>query len=127
MSTTVAVRFNTDDLNKIEPLLDFVKSPDAVSSVEIASQASDEKLETPNPSGTEGFLSIAEIKRLYPDEWVLLGNPIFEGIDVLGGIVLLHDPSKRDMALKGHDLIKKNTNTLLTFTQVICQSVRLLA
>ena len=116
MSTTVAVRFNTDDLNKIEPLLDFVKSLDAISSVEIASQASYKKLETPNHAAIEGFLSIAEIKRLYPNEWVLLAQTQRDGITILGGIVLLHEPSKRGMALKSYELIKKHEHTSHFYT-----------
>jgi len=122
MSTTVAVRFNTDDLNKIEPLLDFVKSLDAVSSVEIGSQASDKKLEMPNHAAIEGFLSIAEIKRLYPDEWVLLGDPIFDGMDVLGGKVLLNDPGKRNMALRGKGLVSKYARSTHIFTGTFPES-----
>ncbi len=116
MSTTVAVRFNTDDRHKIEPLLDFVKTLDAVSSVEIANHAIDEKLEASMPSSANGFLTLAEIHLLYPNEWVLLADTQRQGIEILGGIVLLHEPSKRDMALKGRDLIKNHKHTTHFYT-----------
>lgn len=116
MTTTVAVRFNTDDQSKIEPLLNFVKSLDLVSSVEVASEASDPSTEAPGSAPGERFLPIEEIQRLYPDEWVLLAAPHKKEGKILGGIVLVHEPSKRDMALKGRDLIKKHEHTTHIFT-----------
>jgi len=106
MSTTVAVRFNTDDRHKIEPLLDFVKSLDFVSSVEVASEEPAPSEETHVPQAAdEQFLSTEEIRRLYPNEWILLGDPIIEGIEIMGGKVLVHNPDKRSMAMQGRNLI----------------------
>jgi hypothetical protein len=47
-------------------------------------------------------LSFEEIKKLFPDEWVLLGNPEYsdDDLDVIAATVILHDKSK-------HELIKK--------------------
>lgn len=115
-TTTVAVRFNTDDQSKIEPLLNFVKSLDLVSSVEIASEASGLHTEAPGSAPGERFLPIEEIQRLYLDEWVLLAAPRKKEGKILGGIVLVHEPSKRDMALRGRDLIKKYERTTHIFT-----------
>jgi hypothetical protein len=38
------------------------------------------------------IINIAEIKEHYPNEWVLLGNPVMNDskIDVLSGIPLFH-------------------------------------
>lgn len=115
-TTTVAVRFNTDDQSKIEPLLNFVKSLDLVSSVEVASEASDPSTEAPGFAPGGRFLPVEEIQRLYPDEWVLLAEAKWEGVKILGGTVLLHESSKRDMALKGRDLIKMHKRTAHLYT-----------
>lgn len=115
--TTYAVRFNTDDRHKIEPLLDFVKSLDFVSSVEIASEEPAPNEEAPTPAPLNGqFLPIEEIRRLYPNEWVLLAEPRKKGIEILGGTVLLHESDKRSMALRAKDLIRKYSHVTHFFT-----------
>jgi hypothetical protein len=50
-------------------------------------------------------LSFEEIKRLFPDEWVLLGNPIYtdDDLGVISAIVIIHDKNK-------HELVKKRVN-----------------
>ena len=42
-------------------------------------------------------ININDIKKLYPDEWVLLGNPIMDDskLDVLSGVPLYHSRIKR--------------------------------
>lgn len=55
----------------------------------------------------EGYLSIDKIKILYPNEWVLLAYTQKEGITIQGGVVLVHHADKREMALKGKDLIQQ--------------------
>ena len=44
-------------------------------------------------------LTITDIKNLYPEEWVLLGNPIMDEskIDVLEGIPLFHSKDKKEV------------------------------
>ena len=116
MTTTVEVRFNTDDRNKIEPLLDFVKSLDFVSSVEISTEEVESIAETPSESIAGQFLSIEAIREMYPNEWVLLAEPRKNGIEILGGIVLLHEADKRNMALRARDLVKKHANVTHFFT-----------
>ena len=52
-------------------------------------------------------LSFNEIKQLYPNEWVLIGNPDLDDTPVLkavvqkvrGGTVLFHSKTKMDVAL----------------------------
>jgi len=39
-------------------------------------------------------LSFEEIKKLFPDEWVLLGNPGYTDTDILSGIVIMHNKDK---------------------------------
>jgi hypothetical protein len=53
----------------------------------------------------ENLLNINEIKQLYPDEWVLLGNPVMDDtkIDVLSGIPLYHSKDKKEVCYIGRD------------------------
>ncbi len=57
----------------------------------------------------EPLLDISEIKKLYPNEWVLLGNPIMDEnkIDVLEGIPLYHSKDKKEVCYIGRE---KTTN-----------------
>jgi hypothetical protein len=55
---------------------------------------------------TEGYLPIEMIKKLYPNEWVLVDSPQKKGTKIIGGTVLVHHADKRQMALQGRDLIK---------------------
>lgn len=43
-------------------------------------------------------LTMEEIKAQYPEQWVLVGNPIHQGANVLQGIVLFHSKDKREIA-----------------------------
>ena len=54
----------------------------------------------------ERYLPLETIKKLYPDEWVLVDSPKKEGTKIIGGIVLVHHADKRLMALQARDLIK---------------------
>jgi len=51
------------------------------------------------------ILSIADIKRIYPDEWVLLGNPVMDDskIDVLEGVPLFHSKDKKEVCYIGRN------------------------
>ena len=55
---------------------------------------------------TEGYLPIETIKKLYPNEWVLVASPQRECNKIIGGTVLVHHADKRVMALQGRDIIK---------------------
>ena len=51
------------------------------------------------------LIDINDIKKLYPDEWVLVGNPIMDGsnIDVLSGIPIYHSKDKKEVCYIGRD------------------------
>lgn len=53
----------------------------------------------------EKSINIAEIKILYPDEWVLLGNPTMDEskLDVISGIPLYHSKDKKEVCYIGRD------------------------
>ena len=63
-------------------------------------------------------LEIAEIKRLYPDEWVLIGDPNMDEnlFDPLSGIVLYHSKDKREVAYLGRVKALDYQTTTLIYT-----------
>lgn len=62
------------------------------------------------------ILSWEEIKKRHPDEWVVLGNPIIDGMAILKGTVLSHHPDKRVASLEGGERRKGFQKFTLTFT-----------
>jgi hypothetical protein len=64
------------------------------------------------------LLSIAEIKNLYPDEWVLLGNPVMDDskLDVLSGIPLYHSKDKKEVCYIGRDKTSDFEKITLVYT-----------
>ncbi|KAA6303250.1 MAG: hypothetical protein EZS26_000557 [Candidatus Ordinivivax streblomastigis] len=52
-------------------------------------------------------MNIKEIKQLYPDEWILLGNPVWDDyhLNVLSGVPLYHSADKREVYYLGKPLI----------------------
>ena len=63
-------------------------------------------------------IDIAEIKNLFPDEWVLLGNPIngSNGIDVESGIPLYHSKDKKEVCYLGRDKTEGFNKVTLIYT-----------
>ena len=61
-------------------------------------------------------LTIAEIKVQYPDQWVLLGNPLIKSTKVLTGIVLYHSKDKKELCYLGRGLTNGYERISLTFT-----------
>lgn len=69
-----------------------------------------------NGVDTEGYLSVETIKKLYPNEWVLVASAQRDETQVIGGIVLLHHPSKREMAIMGSKILKNHKKTAHFYT-----------
>ena len=63
-------------------------------------------------------IGIEEIKKLYPDEWVLLGNQEkgANGIDVVAGIPIYHSKDKREVAFRGKDMVTNYDRFTLIYT-----------
>ena len=61
-------------------------------------------------------LSFEKMRELYPDEWVLIGNPEMEHIYVRKGIVLMHGKDIRKIAYTGRELAKKYKTYTLKWT-----------
>ena len=64
--------------------------------------------------------SIEDIKRSYPDEWILLGNPEMNECEmaIISGVVLYHSPDKRELAYRDKPLLKNYDQTLQFFNRV---------
>lgn len=64
------------------------------------------------------LLTIIDIKKLYPDEWVLVGNPILDDkkIDVLSGIPVYHSKDKKEVCYIGRDKTSAFDKITLIFT-----------
>ncbi|HYV93501.1 MAG TPA: hypothetical protein VE978_17135 [Chitinophagales bacterium] len=63
-------------------------------------------------------IGIDEIKKLYPDEWVLLGNheKDTDGINVIAGIPIYHSRDKREVAFRGKDMVTNYDRFTLIYT-----------
>jgi hypothetical protein len=69
-------------------------------------------------------LTLEQIKSNYPNEWVLLGNPLLDEPEVeasiisqlISGIVLFHSKDKRELAYKAKEVKKSYESTTLIFT-----------
>jgi len=65
-------------------------------------------------------IGIDDIKKCFPDEWILLGNPEIDEFEqeILSGVVLYHSPDKREVAYFGRTLIKDYKKTASFFNRV---------
>ncbi len=61
------------------------------------------------------FISFDQIKQLYPDEWVLLGNPKMRNTTVLGGTVLYHSKDKKEVCYIGRDKTEGFSKVTIAF------------
>ena len=59
-----------------------------------------------------------DAKLLYPDEWLLLGNPVSDenGLHTLGGHILYHAKSKKEVCIMGRDLTDGYDKITLKYT-----------
>ena len=64
------------------------------------------------------LLNITYIKALYPDEWVLIGNPVMDEskIDLLSGIPLFHSKDKKEVCYIGRDKTSNFNKITLIYT-----------
>jgi hypothetical protein len=66
----------------------------------------------------EQLVTIENIKVLFPNEWVLLGNPVFDErhLDVLSGIPIYHSEDKKEVCYKGRDMTDGYSKITLIYT-----------
>jgi hypothetical protein len=65
-------------------------------------------------------LSIDDIKRNYPDEWILLGSPEIDeqNQSIIAGVVLYHSPDKKEVVYLGKPKVAEYEKTALFFNRV---------
>ena len=63
-------------------------------------------------------INIADIKNQYPNEWVLIGNPIMDDnkINVLSGIPLFHSKDKKEVCYIGRNKTQNFYKITLIYT-----------
>ena len=61
------------------------------------------------------FQNIDDLKQIYPDEWLLLGNPKLENTSVMGGVVLYHSQDKKEVCYIGRDKTTDFETVTITF------------
>jgi hypothetical protein len=67
------------------------------------------------------ILNIEQIKALYPNEWVLVANPMIVSTKVLSGVVLFHSKDKKEVCYLGKGLTNGYDRITLTFTGATSQ------
>ena len=101
--TTLSLELKDPEKSQIKIWVEYLKSLDFVQNIK-------EKEEV------RPYLSIDAIKELYPNQWVLLADAQAEGINILGGRVILNAPDKHQLALNGRDLVKEYQQVRHYFT-----------
>lgn len=63
-------------------------------------------------------LSINDLKKAYPNEWVLIGNPLMDDkkLNVLSGIPLYHSEDKKEVCYIGRDKTSGYDKITLIYT-----------
>ncbi len=62
------------------------------------------------------YVAFDKLKKMYPDEWVLLGNPKMKDTSVLGGVVLFHSKDKKEVYYIGRDKTAGFETVTIAFT-----------
>lgn len=62
------------------------------------------------------YISFHQAKQMFPDEWVLFGNPEMDNTTVLGGIVLYHSKDKKEVCYIGKDKTNDYKTVTIAFT-----------
>ncbi len=62
------------------------------------------------------ILTWDEIKDQYPDEWVVIGDPTFDGMKILNGTVLAHHHDKRVASIEGGERREGFKKFTISFT-----------
>jgi hypothetical protein len=67
--------------------------------------------------------SIEKIKETYPNEWLVLGNPVMsdDGQQILAATVLYHDSDKRKLAYMDKPMLNKYKHIALRYNKISVQ------
>jgi hypothetical protein len=99
----------------LEKLIEFLKSLKlAFTQKEAQPSVTTQNIE--NEVDSEGYLSVEVIKKRYPNEWIFVANAQHNDYEITGGIVIVHHPDKRQMALQAKEVFENYTNTASFYT-----------
>lgn len=70
-------------------------------------------------------ISFKQAQSLFPDEWVLVGNPILEGTTVKDGMVLFHSKDKKEVCYLGREKSEGYARVAVVFTGAALKSRRI--
>ena len=122
---TYQITFKEEESEQMKALLQFVRTLSFVEEVKVLEFADNESVgevgveecEVPIVEAEEAsFLPIEEIRKLYPDSWVVLGNPKIEHANILGGTVVIVGKDKNEVAFKGREIRKDYDTITLIYT-----------
>ncbi len=76
------------------------------------------------------ILTFEDIKNVYPNQWVLIGNPELDNLDTLGsiaskllsGTVLFASADKREIGYRAKELRKNYESVTCVYTGIIPQN-----
>lgn len=61
-------------------------------------------------------LNMEQIEKQFPNEWVLIGNPVMQDTKILKGEVLFHSKDKKEVCYLGKNFTNEYNKITLTFT-----------
>jgi len=61
-------------------------------------------------------LDYSDIKDKYPNEWILLANPLYDNFEIINGIILYHSKDKREVCYKGRDKTSGYDKIVIVYT-----------
>jgi hypothetical protein len=57
-----------------------------------------------------------QIKTEFPDEWLLVGNPLYDNSNLIGGYILYHSKDKKEVCYIGRDKTSDYSRITLVYT-----------
>lgn len=66
-------------------------------------------------------LSLSDIKNQFPNEWVLIGNPIMDDykLDIISGVPIYHSQDKKEVCYLGRDKTKNYQKITIIYTGIL--------
>lgn len=63
-------------------------------------------------------ISLTELRKLYPNQWILIGNPLKDENtnEIIKGIPIFHHADKKMLYIKGRDLVETYSKVAVIYT-----------
>ncbi|TSA50397.1 MAG: hypothetical protein D4R43_02285 [Sphingobacteriales bacterium] len=73
----------------------------------------------------QNSVTFEQAKKLFPDEWILFGNPEMKNTDVKSGVIVYHSKDKKEVCYIGKDKTAEFETVTIAFTGNIKQHRRI--